>query len=83
MGRTEALSPACWLEAGNGPAAAGPDQLLWGLQAGTRRRASWTISLEVIQSKTLCVSETSPFSKEKEVLMLWRGRGLGVAPDSD
>lgn len=35
----------------------GADQLLWGLQAGTRRRASWAVSLEVIQSKTLCVSK--------------------------
>lgn len=76
-------SPARWLEAGDGPSAEGPDQLLWGLQAGTRRRASWAISLEVIQNKTLCVSETSPFSKGKEVLTLWKGRGLSVAPDSD
>lgn len=64
--------------------AAGSDQLLWGLQVGTRRRASWAISLKVIQSETpLCLQETASFSKEKEVLTLWRGRGLSVAPDSD
>lgn len=63
VGRTEPLSPAYWLEAGDGakrPFTAGPDQLLWGLQVGTRRRASWAISLEVIQSETLCVSKRLP-----------------------
>lgn len=63
--------------------AAGPDQLLWGLQVGTRRRASWAISLEVIQSETLCLQETASFSEEKALLTFWKGRGLSVAPDSD
>lgn len=56
------LLPTGWkqaMEPSDPLSAAGPDQLLWGLQVGTRRRASWAISLEVIQSDTLYVSKRS------------------------